>query len=95
MNKNSTHSGNSHATPVEMDPLKQTRNFTVYLSKAPELPASSTNLFFPYTHPSHVAEIFKPLGVSLGASLESRLSPCSWLLCLGSTPNKAKGGRAY
>ena len=31
----------------------------------------------PFTHMGHVAEIFKPLGVSLGASLESRLSPCS------------------
>ena len=30
-----------------------------------------------FTHLDHVAEIFKPLGVSLGASLESRLSPCS------------------
>ena len=42
-----------------------------------------------------VAEIFKPLDVSLGASLESRLSPYSWLLRLGSTPNEAKGGRPY
>ena len=31
----------------------------------------------PFTHLGHVAEIFKPLGVSLGGSLESRLSPCS------------------
>ena len=30
-----------------------------------------------------MAKIFKPLGVSLGASLEPRLSPCSSLLCLG------------
>ena len=43
----------------------------------------------------NVAEIFKPLSMSLGASLESRLSPCSWLLRLGSTPNEAKGGRPY
>ena len=49
----------------------------------------------PFTHLGHVTEIFKPLGVSLGPSLESRLSPCSWLLRLGSTPNKAKGGRPY
>ena len=47
----------------------------------------------PFTHLGHVAEIFKPLGASLGASLESRVSPCSWLLRLGSTPNEAKGGR--
>ena len=26
-----------------------------------------------FTHLGHVAEIFKPLGVSLGASLESRM----------------------
>ena len=31
----------------------------------------------PFTHLGHVAEIFKPLGVSLVESLESRLSPCS------------------
>ena len=31
----------------------------------------------PFTHLGYVAEIFKPLGVSLGASLEPRLSPCS------------------
>ena len=31
----------------------------------------------PFTHLGYVVEIFKPLGVSLGASLESRLSPCS------------------
>ena len=49
----------------------------------------------PFTHLGHVAEIFKPLGVSLGASLKSRLSPCSWLLHLGSTPNEAKAGRPY
>ena len=30
-----------------------------------------------HTPGGDVAEIFKPLGVSLGASLESRLSPCS------------------
>ena len=47
----------------------------------------------PFTHPGHMAEIFKPLGVSLGESLESRLSPCSWLLRLGSTPNETKGCR--
>ena len=34
-------------------------------------------VFSPFTHLGHMAEIFKPLGVSLGASLESRLSPCS------------------
>ena len=34
-------------------------------------------VFPPFTHLGYVAEIFKPLGVSLGASLESRLSPCS------------------
>ena len=44
MNKNSTHSSNSDATPLEMEPLKQTRNWTVYLSKAQELPNSSTHL---------------------------------------------------
>ena len=49
----------------------------------------------PFTHLGHVTEIFKSLGVSMGASLESRLSPCSWLLRLGSTPNEAKGGRPY
>ena len=54
-----------------------------------------SSLLPPFTHLSYVAEIFKPLGVSLGASLESTLSPCSLLLCLGSTPNKAKGGRPY
>ena len=31
----------------------------------------------PFTHLGYVAEIFKPLGVFLGASLESKLSPCS------------------
>ena len=35
------------------------------------------DVFPPFTHLGHVEEIFKPLGVSLGASLESRLSPCS------------------
>ena len=30
-----------------------------------------------FTHLDHVAESFMPLDVSLGASLESRLSPCS------------------
>ena len=35
------------------------------------------NLLPPFTHLGHVAEILKPLGVSLGASLESRLSPSS------------------
>ena len=49
----------------------------------------------PFTHLGHMAEIFKPLGVSLGASLESRISPCSSLLRLGSTPNEAMGGRPY
>ena len=49
----------------------------------------------PFTHRGYMAEMFKPLSVSLGASLESRLSPCSWLLRLGSTPNEAKGGRPY
>ena len=49
----------------------------------------------PFTHLCHVAEIFKPLNVSLGASLKSRLSPYSWLLRLVSTPNGAKGGRPY
>ena len=44
MNKNSTHSGNSDATPPKMEPLKQTKNCTVYLSKAPELPTLSTHL---------------------------------------------------
>ena len=44
MNKNSTHSSNNDATPLEMEPLKQTRNYTVYLLKAPELPNSSTHL---------------------------------------------------
>ena len=53
------------------------------------------SLLPPFTHLGHVAEIFKSLGVSLGASLKSRLSPCSWLLRLGSTPNEAKGGRPY
>ena len=37
----------------------------------------------PFTHLGYVVEIFKPLGVSLGESLELRLSPCSWLLCSG------------
>ena len=31
----------------------------------------------PFTHLGHVIEIFKPLSVSLGAGLDSRLSPCS------------------
>ena len=48
-----------------------------------------------HTPGGDVAEIFKPLGVSLGASIESRLSACSWLLHLGSIPNEAKGGRPY
>ena len=30
-----------------------------------------------HTPRGDMAEIFKPLGVSLGASLESRMSPCS------------------
>ena len=34
------------------------------------------DMFPPFTHLGHVVEIFKPLSVSLGASLESRLSPC-------------------
>ena len=34
-------------------------------------------VFLPFTHLGHMAEIFKPLGVSLGESLELRLSPCS------------------
>ena len=52
-------------------------------------------VFPPFTHLGHMAEIFKLLGASLGACLDSRLSPCSWLLHLGSTPNEAKGGRPY
>ena len=36
-----------------------------------------SEVLLPFTHLGHVAEIFKPLGVSLGASLESRLPPCS------------------
>ena len=52
---------------------------------------SNLVMLSPFTHLGYVAEIFKPLDVSLGASLESRLSPCSWLLRLGSTPNEAKG----
>ena len=42
-------------------------------------------------------EVSNPLGVSLGASYESR-TQCqldSQLLCLSSTPNEAKGGRPY
>ena len=46
-------------------------------------------------HLGHVVQIFKPLGVSLVETLESRLSPCSWHLRLVSTPNEAKGGRPY
>ena len=49
----------------------------------------------PFTHLGYMAEIFKPLSMSLGESLELRLSPCSWLLRLGSTRNKSKGGRPY
>ena len=50
----------------------------------------------PFTHPvGNVAEIFKSLGVSLGASLESRLSPCASLLRLGQLLIEAKGGRPY
>ena len=41
MKKNSTHSSNNDATPPEMEPLKQTRNWAVYLLKALELPTSS------------------------------------------------------
>ena len=44
MKKNSTHSSNNDATPPEMEPLKQTRNYTMYFSKAPELPTLSTHL---------------------------------------------------
>ena len=43
-----------------------------------------------HTLAGDVAEIFKPLGVSLGVSLESRLSPCSWILRLGLTPTTYK-----
>ena len=49
----------------------------------------------PFTQLGHMAQIFKPLGVSLGASLESRMSPCSWLLRLGQPLIEAKGGRPY
>ena len=53
-------------------------------------------LFPPFRHlGGNVAKIFKPLGLSLEVSLESRMPPCSWLLHLGSTPNEAKGGRPY
>ena len=55
----------------------------------------ASRLLPPFTHLGYVAEIFKPLNVSLGEILESRLSPCSWLLRLGLTPNEAKGGRPY
>ena len=48
-----------------------------------------------HTPGGDMEDIFKPLSVSLGAILESRVSPCSWLLCLVSTSNEAKGGRPY
>ena len=35
------------------------------------------DLLLPYTQLGNVVEIFNPLSVSLGASLVSRLSPCS------------------
>ena len=44
-----------------------------------------------HTPGGNVAEILKPLGVSLGESLKSTLSPCFWLLCLGQLLTKPRG----
>ena len=42
-----------------------------------EQSAQKMSVLPPFTHLGYVAEIFKPLSVSLGEILESRLSPCS------------------
>ena len=53
------------------------------------------NVAASYAPAVNAVEIFKLLGVFLGASLESGTVTWSFLLRLGLTPNKAKGGSPY
>ena len=68
---------NKHEALTFTNSNSKSENLTQYKRRSFGL-TSSCCLLPPFTQlGENVAKIFKPLGVSLGESLEARLSPCS------------------
>ena len=63
-------------TPKNVTELKVFLGLCTYYKRYGKGFSQMTDVAAFHTPGGDVAKIFKPLGVSLGASLESRLSPC-------------------